>query len=50
MEASFAGASFGTYMDINFNIEMYFQMGKNFCEAILDLCEQDQSEVGLLLY
>ena len=49
MESSFSGADFGRYADFHFNTEHLMQVGYNFCEAVLDFCDPDQSKVKLIL-
>mmetsp|Transcript_4988 Transcript_4988/g.18739 ORF Transcript_4988/g.18739 Transcript_4988/m.18739 type:complete len:969 (-) Transcript_4988:1282-4188(-) len=45
MEASFCGSSFGKLNNKHFSTKHLEQMGHFFCEAILDLCDPDQTRV-----
>ena len=46
LEASFAGANFGTYKNLQFTIEMFQDVGVVLCDALLDYCDPDQTKVG----
>ncbi|KRT82072.1 Peptidase [Oryctes borbonicus] len=41
MEASFAGSTLSTRMDSHFNTQDYEQMGKAFCQTLLDFYDDD---------
>ncbi|KAL0218314.1 hypothetical protein RCL1_009162 [Eukaryota sp. TZLM3-RCL] len=46
MEASFCGANFGKLSGYHFNTTHLQEMGKHFCDTILDYCDPDQSKVN----
>jgi hypothetical protein len=45
MEASFGGSILGGRAGTHFTTQDYEQMGRNFCETLLDFCDQDPSKV-----
>lgn len=45
MEASFGGSVLGGRAGTHFNTQDYEQMGRHFCETLLDFCDQDPSKV-----
>eukprot|EP00792_Barthelona_sp_PAP020_P003925 TRINITY_DN1760_c0_g1_i1.p1 TRINITY_DN1760_c0_g1~~TRINITY_DN1760_c0_g1_i1.p1 ORF type:complete len:995 (+),score=192.08 TRINITY_DN1760_c0_g1_i1:71-3055(+) len=45
MEASFCGANFGLYKDIQFSTDHLEEMGHCFCDSLLDYCDSDQMKV-----
>ncbi|PSN47951.1 hypothetical protein C0J52_10322 [Blattella germanica] len=47
MEASFGGSSLGGRAGTHFTTQDYEQMGRHFCETLLDFCDQDPSKVTL---
>ena len=49
MEASFCGSNFGKHADFHFNQEHLQQVGHDFCEALVDFCNPDQSKVKLIM-
>lgn len=49
LESSFSGASFGKYADFHFNTDHLLEIGHNFCDAILDFCDPEQSKVKTVL-
>lgn len=44
IEASFCGADFERYADCHFNRQMLEELGHQFCEAIYDFCDPDQTK------
>ncbi|KAJ9574583.1 hypothetical protein L9F63_008210, partial [Diploptera punctata] len=46
MEASFGGSSLGGRTGTHFTTQDYEQMGRHFCETLLDFCDQDPSKVS----
>jgi hypothetical protein len=49
LEASFCGASFGKHADFHFNTEHLQEIAYNFCDALLDFCDPDQSRVKQII-
>jgi len=49
MEASFCGSNFGKHCDKHFNTRHLEHMGHYFCEAILDYCDPDPTNVRHVL-
>jgi len=45
MEASFGGSTLGGRAGTHFTTQDYEQMGRHFCETLLDYCDQDPSKV-----
>jgi hypothetical protein len=45
MEASFGGSYLGGRAGTHFTIQDYEQMGRHFCETLLDFCDEDPSKV-----
>lgn len=45
MEASFGGSDLGGRAGTHFTIQDYEQMGRHFCETLLDFCDEDPSKV-----
>ncbi|KAJ9596288.1 hypothetical protein L9F63_027089, partial [Diploptera punctata] len=44
MEASLVGSSLGGRTGTHFTTQDYEQMGRHFCETLLDFCDQDPSK------
>ncbi|PNF23664.1 hypothetical protein B7P43_G02497 [Cryptotermes secundus] len=44
MEASFGGSDVGGRAGTHFTIQDYEQMGRHFCETLLDFCDEDPSK------
>lgn len=49
MEASFCGSNFGKHADFHFNQEHLQQIGHDFCEALLEFCNPDQTKVKIIM-
>jgi hypothetical protein len=49
LEASFCGADYGKYTEFHFNTDLLQQVGRNFCETIIDFCDPDQVKVKSVL-
>ncbi|XP_046995654.1 cytosolic carboxypeptidase Nna1-like [Schistocerca americana] len=45
MEASFGGSTLGSRTDTHFHSQDYEQMGRYFCETLLDFCDQEPSKI-----
>jgi hypothetical protein len=45
MEASFGGSNLGGRAGTHFTVQDYEQMGRHFCETLLDFCDEDPSKV-----
>jgi hypothetical protein len=45
LESSFCGSDFGKRSDHHFTIEDLKEIGRNFCDALLDFCDPDQTLV-----
>lgn len=45
MEASFGGSTLSTRMDTHFTTQDYEQMGKSFCQTLLDFYDDDPRKV-----
>lgn len=45
MEASFAGSTLGNRADTHFTTHDYEQMGRSFCQTLLDFYDEDPKKV-----
>lgn len=45
IESSFCGADFGKYRDFHFNPLHLQEIGRDFCDTLLDFCDPNQSKV-----
>jgi len=45
LEASFCGADFGPHCNFHFTPEHLIEMGHNFCDALLEICDPEQVKV-----
>lgn len=45
LEASFAGSTLGSRMDTHFNVQDFENMGRAFCETLIDFCDEEPSKV-----
>ena len=45
MEASFGGSTLGSRTSTHFSAQDFENMGRAFCETLLDFCDQDPSKV-----
>lgn len=46
LEATFAGSTLGNRADTHFNTQDYEQMGKSFCQTLLDYYDDDPKKVS----
>ena len=45
IESSFCGADIGKYRDLHFNTQHLQEIGKDFCDTLLDFCDPNQNKV-----
>jgi hypothetical protein len=45
IESSFCGADFGKYRDLQFNPNHLQEIGRDFCDTLLDFCDPNQTKV-----
>lgn len=45
IESSFCGADFGKYRDFHFNPNHLQEIGRDFCDTLLDFCDPNQTKV-----
>lgn len=50
MEASMGGSKIGSRRGTHFSVQDYEQIGKAFCETLLDFSDQDPTKVTLSLF
>lgn len=48
IESSFCGADFGKYRDFHFNPVHLQEIGRDFCDTLLDFCDPNQTKVKLI--
>ncbi len=49
MESSFSGADYGKFAGLHFTAKHWLDMGKDFCDTILDYTTSDPSRVNQIL-
>lgn len=50
MEASFAGSDLGPRAETHFNLQDYEQMGRSFCQTLLDFYDEAPFKVFSIIY